>query len=45
MVFKENFLRLTVIVHFQNILLQKRDFFYPFLQSISYNNKVATKQI
>ena len=45
MVFEENFLG-TVTVPFQKKrVLQKREFSYPFFQSISYKNVVFTKQI
>ena len=40
-VFEENFLRLIVTVCF----FKKREFSYPFYQSINYNNLVATKHI
>ena len=50
MVFEENFLRLTVLASFQKKklnkwILQKREFFYYFLQSVSYNNVIVTIQI
>ena len=46
MVFENNFLRLTVTVRFQkNEYFKNVNIFYPFLQSISYNNVVVTKQI
>ena len=47
MAFEDSFLRLTVTVRFQKkkLVLQKREFYYPLFQSISYNNLVVTKQI
>ena len=46
MVFEENFLRLTVPVSFQKKwVLQKREFSYYFLQSVSYNNVVVKIKI
>ena len=44
MMFEENLLRCTVIVHFQKMITSKTWIFLSFF-SVSYNNVVATKQI
>ena len=44
-VFEENFLRLTVTVHFQENEYFENVNFLSFFQSMSYKNLVVTKQI
>ena len=46
MLFKDNFLELTVAIRFQKYeYFKKRQFSFPFFQSTVYNNVVVTKQI
>ena len=46
MLFEDNFLGLSVAVRFQkNEYFKKREFSYPFFQSVVYNNVIVTKQI
>ena len=47
MVFEGEFLEIDSISMFskKKRVIQKREFFCPFLQSISYNNAIVTKQI